>query len=46
MDSEPPLAFLVDGRSGESVVRAHDDQRWVSLSDGEPFPGPRAEVRR
>jgi 8-oxo-dGTP diphosphatase len=40
-----PLALLVDSRSGELVLHAHDDHRWVSLSDVEPFPSLRAEVQ-
>ena len=41
-----PLAFLVGSRSGELVLHAHDDHRWVSLNDVEPFPSLRAEVQR
>lgn len=40
-----PLALLVNGRSGELVLHAHDDHRWLSLSGVKPFPSLRAEVQ-
>ena len=40
------LAFWVDSWSGESVLHARDDHRWVSLSDVESLRSLRAEVQR
>ena len=39
------LALLVDGRSGELVLHAHDDHRCMSLSGAETFPSLRTEVQ-
>lgn len=40
------LAFWVDSWSGELVLHARDDHRWVSLSDVESLRSLRAEVQR
>jgi 8-oxo-dGTP diphosphatase len=40
------LAFWVGSWSGELVLHARDDHRWVSLSDVESLRSLRAEVQR